>query len=202
MVDQRSTGAQPYQQKTHDGATSAEATTFTHRMNGKGLQIFPSSLNASLTTSYGLTNSGNTKQIKQIKQYCCYDNMQRAGAVASLAPCLQQGPINLHFWRNSTVKTCKNSQLILEGFQVRKPSKTLKHNKNATIATSCSKIQWRLVWPLASSGRSALDCEMAYSPAKPFGKVSGCQDLAFRLYKSVFCIFTYTTRCVFANLMI
>ena len=150
MVDQRSTGAQPYQQKTHDVATSAEATTFMHRMNGKGLQIFPSSLNASLTTSYGLTNSGNSKQIKQIKQYCCYDhNMQRAGAVASLAPCLQQGPINLHFGRNSTVKTYKNSQLILEGFEVRKPSKTLKHNKNATIATSCSKIQWRLVWDLS-----------------------------------------------------
>ena len=55
MVDQRSTGAQPYQQKTHDVATSAEATTFMHRMNGKGLQIFPSSLNASLTTSNGPT---------------------------------------------------------------------------------------------------------------------------------------------------
>lgn len=144
MVDQRSTGAQPHQQKTHDGATSAEATTFTHRINGKGLQIFASSLNASLTTSYGPTIPVTANKCKQIKQYCCYDNMQRAGAVASLAPCLQQGPINLHFWRNSTVKTCKNSQLILEGFEVRKPL-----CNNPTSCESCSKIQWRLVWGLS-----------------------------------------------------
>ena len=43
-------------EKTRDGTTSAEATTFMHRINVKGLQIFPSSFNASLTTTcYGPT---------------------------------------------------------------------------------------------------------------------------------------------------